>query len=392
MKDMEDVAGMPTTRGSVVYKDHFAERDTTHTARVRAAGAVILGKSTMSEFGFVGYTATKLHGVTRNPWDLARTPAGSSGGSAAAVAGGLVPVASGGDGGGSIRLPAAFSGLVGMKGTFGRIPRGPGYIYGPLTVTVGALCRSARDAARWFDVASGPDARDPFSLPRIDGWEAGLGKRSLRGLRAAFSADLGGAVVDPEVAAIADNAASELIDGASLHRVDINVQLPEGGRRWGAAGASSLLNELRGHWPECKEDLTREIRWAMGQMEGFRVWHAAAVDRFRLEMNEALADVFEDVDILLCPTSPVEPFPAEGPMPTQVGELTVDPYNGGALTIAGNISGYPAISVPAGVSRSGLPIGLQAYARRHEDAVLLDIAHTMEQLRPWPMVAPGAPV
>jgi Asp-tRNA(Asn)/Glu-tRNA(Gln) amidotransferase A subunit family amidase len=177
-----------------------------------------------------------------------------------------------------------------------------------------------------------------------------------------------------------------------MARRDVEVRLPENGRRWGAAGASSLLNELRGYWPGCKDDLTREIRWAMEQMDGFRVWHAAAVDRFRLEMNEALADVFSDVDILLCPTSPVEPFQAEGPMPRQVGEVAVDPYNGGALTIPGNISGYPAISMPAGLSASGLPVGLQAYARRHEDAVLLDLAYALERLRPWPLTAPGAPV
>ncbi|MEK7246929.1 MAG: amidase, partial [Chloroflexota bacterium] len=121
VKDMEDVAGLPTTHGSIVFKDHVAEGDSTNVARLRAAGVVIAGKAATSEFGFVAYTSTKLHGVTRNPWNLERTPAGSSGGSAAAVAGGLVPIATGGDGGGSIRIPASYTGLVGMKGTFGRV-------------------------------------------------------------------------------------------------------------------------------------------------------------------------------------------------------------------------------------------------------------------------------
>jgi Asp-tRNA(Asn)/Glu-tRNA(Gln) amidotransferase A subunit family amidase len=116
------------------------------------------------------------------------------------------------------------------------------------------------------------------------------------------------------------------------------------------------------------------------------------VEKFRVEMNEAMADLFEQVDIVLCATSPMEPFKAEGPMPYSVGEVSVSPYNAGALTIPANLSGYPAISIPAGLSSSGLPIGLQAYARRHEDALLLDLAQVMERVRPWPLVAPGAPI
>jgi Asp-tRNA(Asn)/Glu-tRNA(Gln) amidotransferase A subunit family amidase len=126
--------------------------------------------------------------------------------------------------------------------------------------------------------------------------------------------------------------------------------------------------------------------------ERYRAYHAASAERFRVAMNEAMADLFEQVDIVLCAVSPVEPFAAEGPMPRYVGETKVDPYNGGALTIPGSISGYPAISIPAGTSASGLPIGLQAYARRHEDALLLDLALAMERELPWPLVAPGAPI
>src|ERR1700694_1878472 len=144
-QDLEDVAGMPTTQGSVVFKGHIADHDSVQVERVRAAGAVIVGKSNTPEFGLVGYTANKLYGVTRNPWDLERTPAGSSGGSAAAVAGGLVPIATGTDGGGSIRIPAAYCGLVGMKGTFGRVPRGPRQPNGQLTTSKGCLARSVRD-------------------------------------------------------------------------------------------------------------------------------------------------------------------------------------------------------------------------------------------------------
>jgi len=392
VKDMESAAGMPTSYGSLVFKDNMAQHDCTHVKRLRAAGAVIVGKAATSEFGFVAYTSTKLHGVTRNPCQLDRTPAGSSGGSAAAVAGGLVPLATAGDGGGSIRLPASYTGLVGMKGTFGRIPRGPHAAIGQIAAVKGTVARSVRDAARWYDVTSGYDARDPFSLPRMDGWETGLGTRGLKGMRVAVAPNLGNAVVHPEVERIVNAAAEMLVDEAGLKRVDIDVNVPEDGLAWARAGLPSLVADLKGYWPECKEDLTFEIRFAMENAPNYRAWHGADLERFRVRMNEAMADLFEETDIVLCATSPMEPFAAEGPMPNQVGEVGVSPFNAGALTIPANLSGYPAISIPAGLSASGLPIGIQAYARRHEDALLLDLALVMERARPWPLTAPGAPV
>ncbi len=392
VKDMEDVAGLPTSYGSVAFKDNIAERDSTHVERLRAAGAVIVGKCATSEFGFVAYTSTKLHGVTRNPWNLERTPAGSSGGSASAVAGGLVPAATGGDGGGSIRIPASYCGLVGMKGSFGRIPRGPRAEYGQIAAVKGTVARSVRDAARWYDVTCGYHPRDPFSLPRIDGWEAGLGTRSVKGLRVAVSVDLGNAVVHPEVRRVVSDAVEVLIEAAGLRRVDVEVKVPENGIAWASAGLPSLVADIGDRWPDCKEDLTWEIRFAMEAAPTYRAHHGARLEHFRVEMNEAMADLFEKVDIVLCATSPMEPFAAEGPMPNQVGEAGVSPFNAGALTIPANLSGYPAISIPAGLSSNGLPVGLQAYARRHEDALLLDLALAMERARPWPLVAPGAPI
>lgn len=391
IKDLEDAAGMPTTHGSVVFKDNVPDHDSTHTARVRAAGAVILGKSAAPEFGLVGYTASKLHGVTRNPWDLSRTPAGSSGGSAAAVSGGLVPIATATDGGGSIRLPASYCGLVGMKGTYGRIPRGPHAELGPITSCLGCVARSVRDAARWYDVASGYDARDMFSLPRIEGWEANLGSLRLEGLRVVVSRDLGNSLVHPDVWAVVERAAGALIDATGMRRVEVDVRLPENGIAWASAGLPGLVADLQEHWPACADDLTFEIRFGMEYSVRYRARHAAAVDIFRTEMVDAMASLFEQTDVLLCAVSPQEPFAAEGPMPREVAGEKVNPYNGGALTIPANISGYPAISIPAGLSPSGLPIGLQAYARRHEDALLLDLALAMERARPWPLVAPDAP-
>jgi aspartyl-tRNA(Asn)/glutamyl-tRNA(Gln) amidotransferase subunit A len=393
IKDVEAVEGMPETHGSVVYRDKIANHDGTSVARLKRAGAVIVGKSTMSEFGLVAYTSTKLYGITRNPWNLERTPAGSSGGSAAAVAGGLVPIASGGDGGGSIRIPAAFTGLVGMKGTFGRIPRGPHATNGPLTGHLGPLARTVRDVARWYDVASGYDARDPFSLPRIDGWERDLGTRELRGLRVAVSPDLGIAKLEPEVRRVVDEAGAALVEVTGMKRVAAQLRIPDKVGAWANAGAPSLYDDLKEHWPDCKDDLTFEIAFAMNWImeDHYRIWHAASVDRYRVAMNEAMADIFEQTDILLCATNPFEPYQAEGPMPSRVEGERVGRNNNGSLTVPGNISGYPAISVPAGLTKNGLPVGLQAYTRRHDDALLLDLALAWERARPWPLVAPGTP-
>jgi aspartyl-tRNA(Asn)/glutamyl-tRNA(Gln) amidotransferase subunit A len=393
VKDMEDAAGLPTTHGSLVFKDNIAESDCTHVERLRAAGAVIVGKSALSEFGFVAYTSTKVHGTTRNPWNLERTPGGSSGGSAAAVAGGLVPLATGGDGGGSIRIPASYTGLLGMKGTFGRIPKGPKAEIGMLAAVKGTVSRSVRDAARWYDVAAGYDPRDPFSLPRRqEGWEATLGASELRGLRVAIAPNLGNAIVHPEVENIVKEAAHALVDMTGMHLVDVPVKVPENGLAWARAGLPSLIADLGDFWPECKDDLTFEIRFGMEAAPEYRAWHGASVEKFRVEMNEAMADLFEQVDVVLCASNCMEPFKAEGPMPWNVGEVSVSPYNAGALTIPANLSGYPAVSMPAGVNSNGLPIGLQAYARRHEDALLLDLAFVWERERGWPKVAPGSPI
>jgi aspartyl-tRNA(Asn)/glutamyl-tRNA(Gln) amidotransferase subunit A len=279
-----------------------------------------------------------------------------------------------------------------MKGTFGRIPRGPRAGFGQLTGLKGVVSRSVRDAARWFDVASGYDARDPFSLPRIDGWEETLGRRDLRGLRATVAPDLGAAIVHPEIEQLVRDAAAELIEAAALARTDVHVELLENGPAWAMAGLPSLVSDLKGRWPECADDLTPEIRFGIEFAEKYRAWHAASVDRFRIELNERMADVFEQTDLILCAVAPVEPFAAEGPMPRLVGDMKVSPYNGGALTIPGSVSGYPAVSLPAGLTKAGLPVGLQVYARRHEDALLLDLALAWERAHPWPLTAPGAPV
>ena len=393
IKELEQVEGWPFTRATLLLKDQIAEHTTTQVHRLRAAGAVTVGLTNSPEIGLVAYTSTPLHGTTRNPWDPRLTPGGSSGGTAAAVAGGLVPIGSGSDGGGSIRIPAAYSGLVGLKTSFRRIPFGPPAQMEPLTTTVGCLSRSVRDTARWLDVCEGPDPRDPFALPAAGGWEAGLGTRSLSGLRVAVLPDLGGtAVVHPDVVAVVEQAAALLVKAAGLIQVDAVPQLPVLDFRWVIPGLPNLFNGLAQTGLPLEETLallTPEVRQAVQVAAGFDVNLAGMVDPFRTSVIEGFADVFESVDLIICATCPDDAHVAEGPSPTRVGDVTVEPYNAGRLTMGANLAHLPAISVPAGLTPSGMPVGLQIIAQRFEDARLLDLALLLEREQPWPLVAPG---
>ena len=264
VKELDQVAGWPFTYASVPFADRVATSTSTMVHRIRdLGGAVLAGQTTASEFGGMNFTRTVLHGTTCNPWQIDRTPGGSSGGTAAAVAAGLLTIGSASDGGGSIRIPAGFCGLVGLKATFGRIPMSPNARYGNLTSVVGCLSRSVRDTARWFDVANGHDARDPLSLQRVEGWEAGLGSLGdqLRGLRVAVVDDWGGATLSPAMWDVLSAAADELIADAGLVRVDgIDTGLPRMGAAWSVSGMTAITSELGDAWPDCADVLTPEMR------------------------------------------------------------------------------------------------------------------------------------
>jgi aspartyl-tRNA(Asn)/glutamyl-tRNA(Gln) amidotransferase subunit A len=392
VKELEPVEGWPSTEASLVFADRVADQTTTMVRRLEGAGVVKVAQTTASEFGGLNVSVSKLHGVTHNPWRHDRTAGGSSGGSAAAVAGGLLPIATGGDGGGSIRIPAGLCGLVGMKGTAGRIPRGPRTEIAPLTVVVGCVARSVRDVARWFDVCSGYHPRDPYSLPRVDGWERDLGTRDLRGLSAVIAPDLGNAVVLPQVEALVREAGEALARDAGLRLVDVPVRLPGLGFEWAMANLSQLRKALGDRWPACKDDLTLEMAFGLDLADQvFNLEMAGRVEAQRTEANERMADLFDDVDFVICATNPDVAFPAEIGLNTRVGNLSVGPENNGVLTIPANIVGNPAVSIPAGTV-DGLPVGMQVIGRHHADALLLDLARVVENERPWPLVAPGAPV
>jgi aspartyl-tRNA(Asn)/glutamyl-tRNA(Gln) amidotransferase subunit A len=391
VKELDLVEGWPATDASLVFKDRIASYTMTYIERLDAAGANRVGLTTASEFGGLNVSITRLNGVTANPWDPSATAGGSSGGSASAVAGGLVPIATAGDGGGSIRIPAGFCGLLGLKTTIGRIPRGPHAAVFPLTSVLGCVSRSVRDTSRWLDVTAGYSTHDPYSLPAVDGWERLLGSRTLRGRRAVIAPTLGAAIVADDVAAAVTEAGEAMARAAGLKLVDIPVRLPNLTIEWAMAGQVQLLGELGDRWPECAEDMTPEI--AFGLRLGEQVWNlemAARFERLRTEANEAMAALFDEVDFVIGASNPDVAFPADVGLNIMVDGRAAGPENNGALTVPANIVGNPAISIPSGTVR-GRPVGLQVIGPHHSDDLLLDIALVAERERPWPLVAPGAP-
>lgn len=393
VKELDAHTGWPATNASTPFAGETAQFTDTQLERLAAAGVVLAGQTTASEFGGTNQTSTKLHGTTLNPWDHSRTPGGSSGGSAAAVAGGLCTIATGSDGGGSIRVPAGFCGLFGLKATYGRIPRGPRSGPRNLTTVKGALTRSVRDAARWFDVTNGFHPTDPQSLPRVEGWESGLGihRDNLAGMRAIVLPDLAGsAVVSPEIAEMVDQAAGRLIDLAGLRRVDAEVRIPRPGFAWGVTGAVFLRQTLGARWPECAPEMTDMMRgWMEFADESYGIDIAVAAETARIELNTAMADLFATTDFVFAATSPDVAFSADGPFPTVFGGLEADVLNHGALTMPANIYGNPAASIPIGQNADGLPVGLQVLAVHHREPLLLDLSLLAELDRPWPLIAPN---
>jgi len=384
VKDLEDVAGLVTSQGSVPFRRNVAGCDSTQVSRLRSAGAIVVGKTNAPEFGYTAITKNLVYGVTRSPWNLDRTPGGSSGGSAAALVGSVLPLVTASDGGGSIRIPASFTGAFGLKPSFGRIPIGPskqwGYgdtaVYGPLTKTV-------EDAAVFLDQVVGPSPYDPNSLPHPGVSYVEAARAPLSGkLRIGVSLDLGYAVVQSDVAAAVEEAARAF---ATLgHRV---APLPDGppmiGREWGILGSFELASELHSYLPGRESDFGRAFLATVRQ--GWKMtpelWGEGA--RLRAELNDWCARSFERFDLLVTPTVPYDPPPARGPFPGETEGRPQLPLSVASFTIPFNLSWHPAATVRAGRSRAGLPVGMQLVGPRHRDDLVLQAARAFERARPW---------
>lgn len=386
IKDLTPTRGLRTTMGSRIFAHHVPAEDAVLVERLRAAGAIVLGKTNTPEFGCKPFTDNRLFEPTRNPWALDRSPGGSSGGAAAAVAAGLGPLAEGSDLAGSIRHPAAWCGVVGFKPSPGRIPRFPAVTAWNTLSVHGPLARTVEDAALMFAVMAGADPRDPLALPPAgEDWLRAVEEPPRRALRLAWSPDLGGAApVDPTIAAHCARAIRALAETLGWA---IEEAAPEVGElldpflvlnavlRQAAAGR--YLDAWREEMdPVLVERL--ELARRLGATDVARAEVARAAYYHRLRR------FFERYDLLVCPTTATAALPLDAPLPAQIGgrpiARAVDML---VLTLAFNFGAAPAISVPCGFTPEGLPVGLQLVAPCREDARVLQAAATLERAQPW---------
>jgi aspartyl-tRNA(Asn)/glutamyl-tRNA(Gln) amidotransferase subunit A len=391
VKDLRDTCiGMPRKNGSMITRDAVPDQeDSPQIARLKAAGAIAVGKTATAEFGLDGVTHTLLHGTTRNPWNLERTPSGSSGGSSAAVAAGLVTLATGGDGLGSIRCPAGFTGMVGHKPSLGRIARIDGFSD---TSCPGAITATVADTARYLDVVSGPDDRDRMTLPiTTDCYEELIEQLDVAGLKAVWSLDLGFAPVEPEVAGICEQAAQTPVNAAGLELVADHFSCTNPYIAWNALAAVRLRQQFEydGYLPDRLEEISPGPRRFIERYAYQDSDQLVEFQQITMRTEQELAALFRDVDVLLTPTACCVPYAAEGPLPEVIAGKDASETNGEPFTALASIGWNPSISVPAGLSSDGLPIGLLINTRRHRDDVALRLARISEQANPWPLRAPA---
>lgn len=372
IKELVRVKGWPASMGSKLTDKTPADADAPVVARLREAGAIVFAQSTSSEYGHKGVTDTPLHGITRNPWNPDRTPGGSSGGAGAAVAAGLGPIAVGTDGGGSVRIPASFTGLVGLKATLGRVPAWPPSMTGDLSNT-GPMCRTALDCALMMNVMSRPDARDAYALPEDDtDYAHKLGKK-LKNLRIGFVLRFGDHPVDIEVAAMVTRAARQFEKlGCKVEQVEAPFPFADANRAFVVHWLSALQRLLQ-LFPEEQHDKF-DPNLLAGAKAGLRYTLQDVVNAQVMRRDLAIAWnlFFAKYDLLLSPTVAVQPFEAGKNLPDGPdGKPNVmwSPY-----TPQFNLTRHPAASVPCGLSRQGLPIGLQIASGHYKDALVLRAA------------------
>jgi Asp-tRNA(Asn)/Glu-tRNA(Gln) amidotransferase A subunit family amidase len=386
IKDHIWLRGELATNGSRAFADFRPNEDAVPVARVKAAGAVIVGKTNNPEFCYRGYTANEVFGVTRNPWNLDRTPGGSSGGAGACVAASMTPLSIGTDGGGSVRIPASFCGVVGLKQTFGLVPKMPGFRGWPTLSIDGPLAQSVRDAALLLEVTAGPHPADDLTYPAPTGAyvAAAIEGRDLSGLRVAWSADLGIAPVERDVRARFRGA----VDTFARLGCELVEAHPETGTPvplWntiatieGYASEGPVLERS----PELIEPETAEIVRA-GAGKTAQEYLDAQVER--AAYARVWLEFFERFDLLLTPTMQLTAFPVGIASPTEIDGVPVDPFfdDWCVPSYPANLTGQPAISLPCGFGGDGLPVGLQIMARRFDEPTLLAAAAAFERLAPW---------
>jgi Asp-tRNA(Asn)/Glu-tRNA(Gln) amidotransferase A subunit family amidase len=393
IKDHIWMRGVPATNGSLAYRDFVPDVDCEAVARLRNAGAIIVGKTNNPEFCYRGTTDNLVFGLTRNPWNLGRTPGGSSGGAGASVAAGMAPIALGTDGGGSVRIPASFCGVVGHKPTFGLVPKEPGF-KGWKTLSVdGPITRSVRDAALALSVMTGPAVADDmtYPVPAQDYVAAATDERDVSSLRVAYSVDMGFAPVDPDVRSAFTAALNTLLNlGCKLTEAHPATDNPMA--MWnlfacceGYASEGPLLEKWEAQMSPGTADLVRAGRELAG-------WEYVDALHARGAYTRAWSQFFTEYDVLVSPCMQLTAFDVDIVSPTSIDGVVVDPFfdDWCSLVLPANLTGQPAISLPMGFGTDGLPVGLQLMGRRFDDATVLAFAAAYERLAPWKDLRPPA--
>ncbi|AKU18844.1 amidase [Luteipulveratus mongoliensis] len=381
IKDIILTRGWPTLRGSKLVQEDVAwDEDSPATARLRESGAVIFGKNTTPEFGWKGVTDSIRHGVTRNPWDPSKAAGGSSGGAAAATALGMGSWSVGTDGGGSVRIPGSFSGIVALKPTYGQVPVWPASAYGTLS-HIGPMTRTVRDCALLLDVLAQPDSRDWSTLPApatsyVAGLDGGVG-----GLRIAFSPDLGYGHNDPEVERAVRTAVDSLTDaGAVVEEVSLDLEDPAAA--FHVLWFSGAAKVLKAYGPDALDQVDPGLAQAVREF-GLEATAADFLDAtaVRMALGERMGELHQTYDVLVTPTMPIPAFtagqPAPDGWPSQLW-TSWTPY-----TYPFNMTQQPALTLPCGFTDDGLPIGLQIVGPRHADALVLRAGQAYERATDW---------
>jgi aspartyl-tRNA(Asn)/glutamyl-tRNA(Gln) amidotransferase subunit A len=372
VKELVRVKGWPASMGSKLTDKAPADADAPAVARLRAAGAIVFAQSTSSEYGHKGVTDSPLNGITRNPWNIARTPGGSSGGAGAAVAAGLGPIAIGTDGGGSVRIPASFTGLVGLKATFGRVPAWPPSLTGELSNT-GPMARTALDCALMMNVITRPDARDAYALPEDGANYAKKLDGKLKKLRVGFVLRFGDHPLDIEVAALVTKAARDFEKlGCKVEEVPAPFSYGEAGRTFVVHWLAALQRLLQ-IYPESRHgEFDPNLLASAKAGLRYSLQDVVNAQASRRELAIAWNLFFAKYDLLLSPAVAVQPFEAAKNLPDGPdGKANAlwSPY-----TSQFNLSRHPAATVPCGLGRDGLPIGLQIASGHYKDALVLRAA------------------
>lgn len=390
VKDLTPTAGVRTTYGHPAFENHIPDQDGVIWARLKQAGAILLGKTATPPFGMHCVTESEVHGITNNPWDPTRTVGGSSGGAAAAVAAGMGPLATGSDGGGSIRVPSAHCGVVGLKASPGRIPvRGDASSLDQVSV-VGPITRTVRDAALMLSIVAGPDPFEMFAIQE-SGFDylAALQGASVAGLRIAYSPDLGAPPIEPEVREIVRQAVAVFADELGAHVDQVSIELPDPLDYFAAWwGPQAALADAELAASGVRIEAPAAVRAVLEPAENMTAVEYASVQfEQRRAIHDAFATIFLDHDLLVWPTTPMVAFPhpgeAGGPTAVAGQAVRLPALQNQRYTEAISHAGYPAITVPAGWTDDGLPVGLQIAARHAGDTQVLIAAAAFEEARPW---------